>query len=78
MQKQQMLKRAEIIESKTAKPLRLWAKCTLRSAKIGPNSSLEEIQINIVKGPRDKVVWQLRPILLNLLHLTMLLTSNCT
>ena len=75
MQKQQMLKRAETIECKTAKPLRPWAS---RSAKIGPNSSLEEIQINIVKGPRDKVVWQLRPILLNLLHLTMLLTSNCT
>ena len=55
-----MLKRAETIESKTAKPLSLWAS---RSAKIGPNSALEEIQINIVKGPGDKVVWQLRPIL---------------
>ena len=55
-----MLKRPKTIESKTAKPLSLWAS---RSAKIGPNSALEEIQINIVKGPGDKVVWQLRPIL---------------
>ena len=60
MENQQMLKRAETIESKTAKPLSLWAS---RSAKIGPKSALEEIQINIVKGPGDKVVWQLRPIL---------------
>lgn len=55
-----MLKRAETIESKTAKPLKLWAS---RRAKIGPNSALEEIQINILKGPGDKVVWQLRQIL---------------
>ena len=55
-----MLKRPKTIESKTAKPLSLWAS---RSAKIGPDSALEEIQINIVKGPGDKVVWQLRPIL---------------
>ena len=66
MQKQQMLKRAEIIESKTAKPLRLWAS---RSAKIGPNSSLEEIQINIVKRPGDKVLWQLRPILQSIFYI---------
>ena len=60
MENQQMLKRAETIESKTAKPLSLWAS---RSAKIGPKSALEEIQINIIKGPGHKVVWQLRPIL---------------
>ena len=48
-----MLKRAETIESKTAKHLMLRAS---RSAKLDPNSALEEIQINILKGPGDKVV----------------------